>query len=236
MSSSVWTTSFFNFLTTFMSQQREIFIYCLNFEWWHQHCWVYIFCTMATLWASRSGRGVCCADIWSYCGFLMKGQHCEHPKDPIVSGGPCHLHETACLLTPDGRPLLLQTAFCSSARAIVHTGHYSSNDELLFFLVQSVSILVAVQLKPFIINNNKQMTTFIFLSQSIVKMADDSVLLSQSVSNPGVWRGCWREQGVTVSTGLFLKCVCWLFVSALIHCTTAPGIKCCLCVCTGWTW
>lgn len=81
MSSSVWTTSFFNFLTTFMSQQREIFIYCLNFEWWHQHCWVYIFCTMATLWASRSGRGVCCADIWSYCGFLMKGQHCEHPKD-----------------------------------------------------------------------------------------------------------------------------------------------------------
>lgn len=54
--------------------------------------------------------GVCVG--WTFArshAHSMKGQHCQHPKDLFVCGhvwwGPCHLHETACLLTHDGRPL-----------------------------------------------------------------------------------------------------------------------------------
>lgn len=104
------------------------------------HCLVYIFSVMATGWGSGCSEGVCSVDCWSNHAWSMKGQHCQYPKDPFVRGcvwwGPCHLHETVCLLIHDGTPLwgpvttnggLLQCQLC----LLQYLSAVASNDEPL---------------------------------------------------------------------------------------------------------
>lgn len=96
------------------------------------HCSVCSFSAMTTSWGPA---GVCGVDFWSIHARSMKGQHCQHPRDPFVCG--CvwwgglviFMRQHVCWLMTGGlcEGPSLQKAVCSAASTFVF---YSSSVQL----------------------------------------------------------------------------------------------------------